>query len=178
MLLEPVTVSQLQQIIVQVIPASLLLRLRHTPPRIQKNCATIATKCWDGPAKPERPYDDFLAQVKAQAKTLDAEEPGEWELSFNVLVPEGSTCFPLAKSDETDLYAVSPVNGKVGFRREGAQYTFDVTLPKGKPTKVTFRSKKRETSLLINDQPVAGKPVRQYFPEACKFYTLPKPQAN
>ena len=150
---------------------------RDLLPRIQKNCAAIGAKCWDG-AKPERPYDDFLAQVKAQAKTLDAEEPGEWELSFNVLVPEGSTCFPLAKSDETDLYAVSPVNGKVGFRREGAQYTFDVTLPKGKPTKVTFRSKKRETSLLIDDQPFDGKPVRQYFPEACKFYTLPKPQAN
>ena len=150
---------------------------RDLLPRIQKNCATIGTKCWDG-TKPERAYEDFLAQVKAQAKALDAEEPGEWELSFNVLVPAGSTCFPLAKSEETDLYAVSPVNGKVGFRREGAQYTFDVTLPTGKPTKVTFRSKKRETTLLIDDQPFNGKPIRQFFPQSCKFFTLPNPQAN
>ena len=150
---------------------------RDLLPRIQKNCAAIGAKCWDG-AKPERAYDDFLAQVKAQAKALDAEEPGEWEMSFNVLVPEGSTCFPLAKSDETDLYAVSPVNGKVGFRREGAQYTFDVTLPRGKPVKVTFRSQKRETSLLIDDKLFEGKPIREHFAQACKYFTLPKPQTK
>lgn len=148
---------------------------RDLLPRIQKNCAAIATKCWD-PATPTRTYEDFLAQVKRQAATLEAEEPAEWSKTFTVIVPEGSLSFPLATSDETDLYAVSPVNQKVGFRREGAQYTFDVTLPTGRPVSVTFSSKARQTTLAIDGKPFEGKPQRQFYPNTCKFYTLPKPE--
>ncbi len=146
-------------------------------PRIQKNCATVAQKTWvkaNG-----RPYKDFLAQVQSQAKALDAEEPQPWELSFDVTVPEGNgKPILLASSEETDLYAVSPVNGNVGFRREGAQYTFDVKLPEGKPTKVTFHSEKYKTWVVVDGKKIEGNPVREHYAKTCKFFTLAKPETK
>ena len=143
-------------------------------PRIQKNCATVAQKTW---AKANtRPYKDFLAQVQGQAKTLDAQEPQPWTLAFEVTVPEDNAApISLASSDETDLFAVSPVNGKVGFRREGAQYTFDYALPKGKPVVLTFHSEKYKTWIEVDGKQVGGTPVREHYPKTCKFYTLAKP---
>lgn len=143
---------------------------RDLLPRIQKNCATIAQKTW---AKSNsRPYGDFFADIQKQAKVLDTEEPGEWSMSFTT----GRTTKPLADGDETTLYAVSPVNGKVGFRREGAQYTFDYTIPEGKTVELVFHSAPRKAWLTVDGVEVGGTPVRQFYPEACKFYTLPKPQ--
>ena len=84
----------------------------------------------------------------------------------------------LASSEETDLYAVSPVNGNVGFRREGAQYTFDVKLPEGKPTKVTFHSEKYKTWVVVDGKKIEGNPVREHYAKTCKFFTLAKPETK
>ena len=147
-------------------------------PRIQKNCATVAQKTWA--TANTRGYKAFLAQVQSQAKALDAEEPQPWELTFEVAVPAGNAKKPilLASSDETDLYAVSPVNGNVGFRREGAQYTFDVALPEGKTSKVTFHSEKYKTWVVVDGKKIEGNPVRQHYAKTCKFFTLAKPETK
>ena len=143
-------------------------------PRIQKNCATVAQKTWA--IKNGRGYDAFLKQVNAQAKLLDAQEPQPWEMTFTVTVPEGEDKpLMLATGPETDLYAVSPVNGNVGFRREGAQYTFDCTLPKGKPVQLTFHSEKHKTWIVVDGKKIEGNPVREYYAKTCKFFTLAKP---
>lgn len=147
-------------------------------PRIQRNCATVAQKTWA--TANTRGYKAFLAQVQSQAKALDAEEPQPWELTFEVAVPAGNAKKPilLASSDETDLYAVSPVNGNVGFRREGAQYTFDVALPEGKTSKVTFHSEKYKTWVVVDGKKIEGNPVRQHYAKTCKFFTLAKPETK
>ncbi len=147
---------------------------RDLLPRIQKNCATISQKTW---AKANgRDYDAFLAQVKAQAPALGTAEPQPWSQTYQVTVPEDNQGpIALATSGETDLYAVSPVNGKVGFRREGAQYTFDHTLPKGKPVTLTFRSEKYKTWIEVDGKQVGGTPVREHYPKTCKYYTLANP---
>ena len=143
-------------------------------PRIQKNCATVAQKTWA--TANTRGYKAFLAQVQSQAKALDAEEPQPWEMAFTVTVPEGEDKpLLLATGPETDLYAVSPVNGNVGFRREGAQYTFDCTLPKGKPVRLTFHSEKHKTWIVVDGKKVEGNPIREHYPKTCKFFTLAKP---
>ena len=143
-------------------------------PRIQRNCATIAQKTWA--VKNGRGYDAFLKQVNAQAKLLDAQEPQPWEMTFTVTVPEGEDKpLMLATGPETDLYAVSPVNGNVGFRREGAQYTFDCKLPKGKPVQLTFHSEKHKTWIVVDGKKIEGNPVREYYAKTCKFFTLAKP---
>ncbi len=147
-------------------------------PRIQRLCATFAQKCWvkaNG-----RPYEAFLAQVNAQANALDTAEPQPWEMTFEVTVPAGNAKKPilLTSSGETDLYAVSPVNGNIGFRREGAQYTFDAALPEGKTSKVTFHSEKYKTWVVVDGKKIEGNPVREHYPKTCKFFTLAKPQAK
>ncbi len=147
---------------------------RDLIPRIQKNCAVISQKCWA--PQNSRSYEDFLAQIQRQASKLDASAPQAWERTYTVTVPQGHTgAMKIASGDETDLYAVSPVNGKVGFRREGAQYTFDYTLPKGKPVALTFHSKDRKTWLTVDGQTVGGTPQREHFAQACKYFTLPPP---
>ncbi len=141
---------------------------------IQKNCAVVAQKTWSVTA--EQPYPEFEKIFKAQSAKLEAVAPAAWSLTYEVTIPEDNAApVVLATGDETDLYAVSPVNGKVGFRREGAQYTFDVTLPKGKPVKLAFASANRETWIEIDGQKVEAKPIRQYHNESLKYCTLPKP---
>ncbi len=140
---------------------------------IQKNCAVVAQKTWSMTA--ERPYPEFEQIFKAQSAKLEALAPSAWSISYNVTLPEGDEPVLLASGDETDLYAVSPVNGKVGFRREGAQYTFDVTLPKGKPVALTFHTADRKTWIEVDGKVMDAQPVREHHTEALKYCTLPFP---
>ena len=97
-------------------------------------------------------------------------------MTFTVTVPEGDDKpLMLATGPESDLYAVSPVNGNVGFRREGAQYTFGYKLPKGKPVQLTFHSEKHKTWIVVDGKKIEGNPVREYYAKTCKFFTLAKP---
>ncbi len=146
---------------------------RDLLPNIQKNCAVVAQKTWN--TSKAIPYPEFEKTFKAQAATLEATKPAAWSLTYTVTLPEGEAPVLLASGDETDLYAVSPVNGKVGFRREGAQYTFDVTLPKGEPVTLTFHSANRETWISVNGKKLDLKPVRQHHNDALRYCTLPIP---
>lgn len=148
---------------------------RDLLPRIQKNCAVIAQKTWNESRMSTRDYQGFLKLIQEVGTPVDVTIP-TWEKTWTV------TCNPLdgarvlAEGDETTVYAVSPVNGKVGFRREGSQYTFDYTLPAGKPVALTIKASERKVELFADGQPVGGVPTRQFWPDSCKFFTLPKPE--
>lgn len=144
---------------------------RDLLPRIAKNCAAVAQRTWTE-ASPDVSYDDFLASVRKDAPRLGADEPRAWSRSFKT----AKTKKPLLVTDELTLYAASPVNGKAGFMREGAHYTFDYAVPSGKTVTLEFASAGRKATLKADGVAVGGTPVRQHFPESCKFFTLPEPR--
>jgi hypothetical protein len=143
--------------------------------RIKTNYAVMAQKTWYEGPRP-REFDKFKDLLNRVGCPVDVTLP-KWTKTFTA-TRTGNDPIILADGEETTLYAVSPVNGNVGFRREGAQYTFDYKLPEGVPTQITFDVGNKEVKLLINGEQVKGTPVRQFWPESCKFYTLPEPASN
>jgi hypothetical protein len=148
---------------------------RDLLPMIQKNCAVFAHRTW-ATTNPLT-FDAFMAEVANHAKLLGTAKPAAWEQSYTVTI--ASEPQTLAQTDEIALYAVSPIDGRVGFWREGAYYSFDVALEVGKTYTLTFASKDRNASVRISpsDDTAATKeytqPKRQYYPEACRYTTLP-----
>ena len=143
--------------------------------RIRRNCATVAQKTWDR-EPPTLSYANFLRRIAANGSPVCVAAP-QWERTYAV-TRTGNDPLKLAEGDETDLWAVSPVNGKVGFRREGAQYTFDYTLPENQEVALTFRATPKNIELWANGRPVGGTPKRQFHPEACKFFSVPAPERD
>ncbi len=143
--------------------------------RIRRNCAIVAQKTWDS-ASPTRSYATFLCQLAANGSPVDVALP-QWERTYKV-IRTGDEPLKLAEGDETDLWAVSPVNGQVGFRREGAQYTFNYALPKDQEVALTFRATPQKVELWVDGVLVKGTPARQFYPESCKFFTLPEPERD
>ncbi|MBQ9694054.1 MAG: family 20 glycosylhydrolase, partial [Kiritimatiellae bacterium] len=107
---------------------------RDLLPRIRRNTAVFAQKTWKR-EKPEASYGEFLKRLEKTGSPVCVRLP-QWERSY-VVTRTGDAPLKLAEGDETDLWAVSPVNGNVGFRREGAQYTFNYTLPKDREVALT-----------------------------------------
>ncbi len=143
--------------------------------RIRKNCAAVAQKTWDR-EPPALSYANFRRRLAATGSRVSLAVP-QWERTYAV-TRQGDAPLKLAEGDETDLWAVSPVNGKVGFRREGAQYTFDYALPKDREVALTFRVTPRAVELWADGRPVGGKPKRQFHPDSCQFYSLPAPERD
>jgi hypothetical protein len=150
---------------------------RDLLPMIHKNCATLAQRTWTETTT--QPYDAFLKLVQVHAQTLETAKPAPWSRTFTVTVNEGGEQV-VAQSDELTLYAVDPTYGRVGFAREGMLYTFEVKLAPGGMYDLTFSSEARKASVTIlrkdveNAQPVSfTAPLRQYFPESCRYFTLP-----
>lgn len=136
--------------------------------RIAKNCAVVSERTWlEG--KSARSYDEFLSLVKGDLKRLGAEDPAPVSKTFKTAKVKK----PLYRTDELTLWASSPVNGKVGFRREGAEYTFDYEIPYGKTVELTFESANRKATLKVDGIPVGGTPRREHFPDSCRYFTLP-----
>ncbi len=147
---------------------------RDLLPMIHKNCAVVAQKTWS-PTN-DRPYEAFLEDLRAHAPQLGTTPPAAWKRTFTVTAGDAPQC--LAKSDELALYAITPHDGKVGFWREEAYYSFDVTLEKGKRYELTFASQDRKATVTVRalDDATAttyDKPQRQYYPNTCRYYTLP-----
>lgn len=150
---------------------------RDLLPMIHKNCAVLAQRTWA--AETTRSYESFLEIIQQHAKVLDTEKPATWEKTFTVTASStGPQC--LAETDEVALYAIDPTAGCVGFRREGDFYTFDVKLTPGEIYDITFKSSQRKAEVTIRakEQPDAqpmtySSPKRQYFPNACRYFTLP-----
>lgn len=136
--------------------------------RIAKNCAVVSERSWlEG--KSVRSYDEFLALVTGDLARLGAAEPGAVSKTFKT----ANVKKPLYQTDEITLWASSPVNGKVGFRREGAEYTFDYTIPAGKTVELTFESANRKATLKVDGVPTGGTPRREHYPDSCRYFTLP-----
>lgn len=146
--------------------------------RIKTNNAVMAQKTWYNGPRP-REYHKFKELLNQVGCPVDVSLP-RWSQTYTVTRMEGESNDPivLATGDETTLYAVSPVNGNVGFCREGAQYTFNYKLPAGKTTQLTFYANKQDVALFVDGQWIEGLPIRQNWPASCKFYTLPKPEKN
>jgi hypothetical protein len=144
--------------------------------RIKTNNAVMAQKTWYSGPRP-REYHKFRELLLRVGCPVDVKAP-KWSRTYDAVVRTGDAPLILADGEETTLYAVSPVNGNVGFRREGAQYTFNYKLPEGVPTQMTFYANDKDVALFINGRYIQGAPVRQYWPESCKFFTLPEPAPN
>lgn len=136
--------------------------------RIGKNCAVVSERTWREGAAP-RTYDEFYGIVSGDLKTLGVADPAPVSKTFKT----GKTAKPLYRTDEVTLWASSPVNGNVGFRREGSEYTFDYAIPAGKTVELTFESANRQAVLKVNGIPTGGVPRREHYPEACRYFTLP-----
>ncbi|MDO5462037.1 MAG: family 20 glycosylhydrolase [bacterium] len=149
---------------------------RDLLPMIHKNCAVFAQRTWA--KENSRTYDAFIEDMKKHAPILGTEKPKAWTSTYFVEV----TAEPqlLEGSDELSLYAVSPVDGTVGFVREEAHYSFGVKLDAGKTYEITFASKDRKASVSIlpvgapeSEKKTYDVPKRQHYPNACRYYTLP-----
>ena len=151
------------------------LSCRDLLDRIRRNCAVIGLKCWKA-CPPSAPYETFLNTLANDGCPTDVRAP-QWTRTYTV-TRRGNAPLKLATGAETDLYAVSPVNGKIGYRSEGNQFTFDVTLPEGKPTTLTFEAKPRSIRLLVDGKPVPGNPKRQFFPENCRYFSVAAPERD
>ncbi len=136
--------------------------------RIYTNNAVIAQKTWRATAKHS---NLFLKDLAAVGCPIDVNVP-TWEQTWTA----SSKTSVLAAGPESTIYAVSPVNCNVGFWREGAHYTFDYKIPEGQSIQLTIKTGNRQTRLFADGKEVGGAPRRQYWPEACKYYTLPKPE--
>ena len=148
---------------------------RDLLPSIRRTCAVFGQKTWKR-EKPEATYGQFLNRLERVGTPVCTRLP-QWERTYAVTRTSDQP-MRLASGDETDLWAVSPVNGKVGFRREGAQYTFNYELPKGREVALTFRATPRKIELLADGRLVGGVPQRQHYANACKFYTVPEPERD
>ena len=148
---------------------------RDLLPRIVRNCAVFAQKTWKRDT-PAISYGNFLRLLDAVGTPVCMKLP-QWTRTYAV-TRTGDEPLKIAEGDETDLYAVSPVNGNVGFRREGAHYTFNYALPKDREVALTFRVTPRNIQLFADGRPVGGTPQRQHYAGACKFFTLPAPERD
>ena len=141
--------------------------------RIRRNSAAIGAKCWSE-AKPTLGWERFLALVEADAGRLNAADPAPWSRTYRVQrAADGPQL--IVETDEVALYAATPHDGKVGFRREGACYSFDYALRPGQTAELTFASADRRATLKVDGREVGGSPVREHYPESCQFFTLPDP---
>jgi hexosaminidase len=148
---------------------------RDLLPCIRKNCAVFAQKTWKRDM-PQLSYGNFLSTLTKNGSPVCLNIP-QWERSYAV-TRTSDTPLKLAEGEETDLYAISPINGNVGFRREGVHYTFNYTLPKDREVALTFRVTPRNVMLLVDGRLVPGTPKRQYHPESCKYFTLAEPERD
>jgi hexosaminidase len=148
---------------------------RDLLPCIRKNCAVFAQKTWERDL-PQTSYGKFLTTLEKNGSPVCINIP-QWERSYAVTRTNDAP-LKLAEGEETTLYAISPINGNVGFRREGAHYTFNYALPKDREVALTFRATPRNVQLLVDGIPVPGLPQRQYYPASCKYFTLPEPERD
>ena len=142
---------------------------------IRRNCAVVGLKCWDD-LKPVLPYGTFLQTIERNGSPVCLKAP-QWRRSYAV-TRRGPGAIRLAEGDETDLYAVSPIDGRVGYRSEGAFYSFDYEIPQGASVALTFDAVPRGIRLLVDGRLVGGIPRRRYFPDTCRYYSVAEPERD
>ncbi len=139
---------------------------------------TMAVKMWTG-ASPTVPFEQFdkrrlvlgdgpginiVGRYYTEGHSLifsqDIVEPGtqndiekignEYTVSFNIDAAKEQRGTVLFSSDDTEFYLSDPVEGKLGFARDGYLNTFNYSFFPGEKAQVEITGDQKETKLYIN----------------------------
>ncbi|MEG0602024.1 MAG: family 20 glycosylhydrolase [Mucinivorans sp.] len=144
--------------------------------RVWPAMQTLSVKLWDG-THASLPYDEFNVRreqlseapgvnllgrmpkgVAFQAKKLVSgastglNEVGyDYRVSMNVSASKPITrATILSYNDDAIFYLADPLEGEVGFSRDGYLFTFDYTIPVGKAVHLAVEGDSRSTSLFVD----------------------------
>lgn len=145
--------------------------------RIYPALQTLSVKCWTG-SLTSLPYEQFDAQRKLLSEAPAVNEAGRLPEGAEICVAEvkpGSvqeleevgydytvsfTIDGVAEEKGTELfrsknavfYLADPLEGNLGFSRDGYLNTFNYRVPEGKKVTITIQGNNRMTRLLVDGQ--------------------------
>lgn len=143
--------------------------------RLFPGLQTLSVKCWTG-KNTTLPYNEFNAQrahlseapgVNESARftrggqidskelkpngTLEVEEVGyDYTVDFTIDAVAEQKGTILFSSDNAKFYLSDPVEGKLGFERDGYLNTFNYRLPANQKVKITIQGNNKMTRLLVD----------------------------
>lgn len=168
--------------------------------RVYPAMQTLAVKMWTG-AAPKTPYEQFdQARIalsdapginingrytKDVRFTKDIVKPGErtgfqkigqeYSVSFSVEAAKERKGAVLFSDGVSKVYLCDPIEGKIGFSRDGYLNTFNYSLFPGEKARITISGDQNETKLYVNGKLVETLAKRTlYFNEGGKdkmYYT-------
>ena len=136
---------------------------------------TLSTKCWTGAAT-SLPYDQFdrlrlrLSEApavneaarwaKGKTLTIDHLRPGQttgetevgygYRVEFGIEGADEAKGTPLFTSDNATFYLADPVDGCLGFEREGYLNKFKYKVEPGKKVTITITGDNKKTCLYVD----------------------------
>ena len=168
--------------------------------RVYPAMQTLAVKMWTG-AAPKTPYEQFdQARIalsdapginingrytKDVRFTKDVVKPGEktgfqkigqeYSVSFSVEAAKEGKGAVLFSDGVSKVYLCDPIEGKIGFSRDGYLNTFNYSLFPGEKARITISGDQNETKLYVNGKLVETLAKKTlYFNEGGKdkmYYT-------
>lgn len=75
-----------------------------------------------------------------------------YRVSFDITVSQNPKGTPLFVSDYSVFYLTNPLNGNLGFSRNGYDYQFNYTVPAGKKVRIGIEGTNMTTSLFIDGE--------------------------
>lgn len=168
--------------------------------RVYPAMQTLAVKMWTG-AAPKTPYEQFdQARIalsdapginingrytKDVRFTKDVVKPGErtgfqkigqeYSVSFSVEAAKERKGAVLFSDGVSKVYLCDPIEGKIGFSRDGYLNTFNYSLFPGEKARITISGDQNETKLYVNGKLVETLAKKTlYFNEGGKdkmYYT-------
>lgn len=107
----------------------------------------------------------FESETPVQGEELDAPLDGigyNYRVSFDLVQkpnPKGTLLFEMDDEDETKFYLTDPINGRMGFARNGHIFDFGTYLPLSRELRVTVEGNYKSTTLYVDGEKVAELPV-------------------
>lgn len=124
---------------------------------------TLRHKIGEGPGqnilgRPKKAGVIYEATNPKQGTELDIEPSDigyDYRVSFDLLVELNNKGTELFTSDKATVYIADPINGRLGFRRDGYTYDFGYDLPKGEKVRVAIEGYFDRTALFINGEKIS-----------------------
>ena len=168
--------------------------------RVYPAMQTLAVKMWTG-AEPKLPYEQFdqartrlsdapginingryngkfehQREVIRPGQKYDIKKIGEeYSVSFTVEAVQEQKGTVLFSDGVSTVYLCDPIEGKIGFSRDGYLNTFNYSLFPGEKARITISGDKNETKLYVNGKLIDTLAKRTlYFNEGGKdkmYYT-------
>lgn len=168
--------------------------------RVYPAMQTLAVKMWTG-AEPKLPYEQFdqartrlsdapginingryndkfehQREVIRPGQKYDIKKIGEeYSVSFTVEAVKEQKGTVLFSDGVSTVYLCDPIEGKIGFSRDGYLNTFNYSLFPGEKARITISGDKNETKLYVNGKLIETLAKRTlYFNEGGKdkmYYT-------